>query len=219
MAKNVTLLLEDGTRFNGQSFGYESPVAGEVVFNTAMMGYPESLTDPSYAGQIMTLTYPMVGNYGVPPCSVGDNGISDFMESDKIHATAIIVSDYSTEYSHWNAKESLAQWLKREKIAGVTGIDTRQLTKTLREHGVMMGKILFDDQPDNIPEADYEGVNFVDRVSCKTREPVPKDKIFDVMHEIDRAVCNAPLRIGDILIDDCAGTGIPVVATKGVETA
>ena len=167
MAKNVTLLLEDGTRFNGQSFGYESPVAGEVVFNTAMMGYPESLTDPSYAGQIMTLTYPMVGNYGVPPCSVGDNGISDFMESDKIHATAIIVSDYSTEYSHWNAKESLAQWLKREKIAGVTGIDTRQLTKTLREHGVMMGKILFDDQPDNIPEADYEGVNFVDRVSCK----------------------------------------------------
>ena len=167
MAKNVTLLLEDGTTFHGQSFGYESPVAGEVVFNTAMMGYPESLTDPSYAGQIMTLTYPMVGNYGVPPCTVGENGISDFMESDKIHATAIIVSDYSTEYSHWNAKESLAQWLKREKIAGVTGIDTRQLTKTLREHGVMMGKILFDDQPDNIPEADYEGVNFVDRVSCK----------------------------------------------------
>lgn len=167
MAKNVTLLLEDGTTFHGQSFGYESPVAGEVVFNTAMMGYPESLTDPSYAGQIMTLTYPMVGNYGVPPCTVGENGISDFMESDKIHATAIIVSDYSIEYSHWNAKESLAQWLKREKIAGVTGIDTRQLTKTLREHGVMMGKILFDDQPDNIPEADYEGVNFVDRVSCK----------------------------------------------------
>ena len=167
MAKNVTLLLEDGTTFHGQSFGYESPVAGEVVFNTAMMGYPESLTDPSYEGQIMTLTYPMVGNYGVPPCTVGENGISDFMESDKIHATAIIVSDYSTEYSHWNAKESLAQWLKREKIAGVTGIDTRQLTKTLREHGVMMGKILFDDQPDNIPEADYEGVNFVDRVSCK----------------------------------------------------
>lgn len=167
MAKNVTLLLEDGTTFHGQSFGYESPVAGEVVFNTAMMGYPESLTDPSYAGQIMTLTYPMVGNYGVPPCTVGENGISDFMESDKIHATAIIVSDYSIEYSHWNAKESLAQWLKREKIAGVTGIDTRQLTKTLREHGVMMGKILFDDQPDNIPEADYEGVNFVDIVSCK----------------------------------------------------
>lgn len=167
MAKNVTLLLEDGTTFHGQSFGYESPVAGEVVFNTAMMGYPESLTDPSYAGQIMTLTYPMVGNYGVPPCTVGEYGISDFMESDKIHATAIIVSDYSTEYSHWNAKESLAQWLRREKIAGVTGIDTRQLTKTLREHGVMMGKILFDDQPDNIPEADYEGVNFVDRVSCK----------------------------------------------------
>lgn len=167
MKNNVTLLLDDGTTFRGRSFGYEKPVAGEVVFNTAMMGYPESLTDPSYAGQIMTLTYPLVGNYGVPPCSVGSNGIADFMESDKIHATAIIVCDYSTHYSHWNANESLAQWLKREKVAGVTGIDTRQLTKTLREHGVMMGKILFDDQPDNIPQAEYEGVNFVDRVSCK----------------------------------------------------
>ena len=89
------------------------------------------------------------------------------MESDKIHASAIIVADYSTEYSHWNAKESLADWLIREKVPGITGIDTRQLTKVLREHGVMMGKILFDDQPDVIPQADYEGVNFVDKVSCK----------------------------------------------------
>ncbi len=165
--KKVTLLLDDGTAFHGTSFGYEQPVAGEVVFNTAMMGYPESLTDPSYAGQLMTLTYPLVGNYGVPPFSVGANGIADFMESDKIYASAIIVSDYSERYCHWNAVESLADWLKREHVPGITGIDTRQLTKVLREHGVMMGKILFDDQPDNIPEAHYEGVNFVDQVSCK----------------------------------------------------
>ena len=165
--KNVTLVLEDGTKFHGKSFGYDKPVAGEVVFNTAMMGYPESLTDPSYAGQLMTLTYPLVGNYGVPPFTVEPNGIATFMESDKIYASAIIVADYSEEYSHWNAVESLADWLKREHVPGITGIDTRQLTKVLREHGVMMGKILFDDEPDNIPEANYEGVNFVDQVSCK----------------------------------------------------
>lgn len=167
MMKNVTLVLEDGTEFRGKSFGYEQPVAGEVVFNTAMMGYPESLTDPSYAGQLMTLTYPLVGNYGVPPFTIAPDGIATFMESDKIYASAIIVADYSEEYSHWNAVESLADWLKREHVTGITGIDTRQLTKVLREHGVMMGKILFDDQPDNIPQADYEGVNFVDKVSCK----------------------------------------------------
>lgn len=165
--KNVTLVLEDGTEFRGKSFGYEQPVAGEVVFNTAMMGYAESLTDPSYAGQLMTLTYPLVGNYGVPPFTIAPDGIATFMESDKIYASAIIVADYSEEYSHWNAVESLADWLKREHVPGITGIDTRQLTKVLREHGVMMGKILFDDQPDNIPQADYEGVNFVDKVSCK----------------------------------------------------
>lgn len=165
--KNVTLVLEDGTLFHGKSFGYEQPVAGEVVFNTAMMGYPESLTDPSYAGQLMTLTYPLVGNYGVPPFTVEANGLPTYMESDRIYASAIIVSDYSEQYSHWNASESLASWLKREKVPGITGIDTRQLTKVLREHGVMMGKILFDDMPEIIPEADYEGVNFVDKVSCK----------------------------------------------------
>ncbi len=165
--RNVTLVLENGIKFHGKSFGYEAPVAGEVVFNTAMVGYPESLTDPSYAGQLMVLTYPLVGNYGVPSFSYDDNNLPLFMESDKIYASAIIVTDYSERYSHWNAKESLADWLKREHVPGITGIDTRELTKVLREHGVMMGKILFDDEPDNVPTATYEGVNFVDKVSCR----------------------------------------------------
>jgi carbamoyl-phosphate synthase small subunit len=165
--KNVTLILSDGTKFHGQSFGYEQPVAGEVVFNTAMMGYPESLTDPSYAGQLLTMTFPLVGNYGVPPFTIEKSGIPTFMESDKIYASAIIVNDYTEQYSHWNAVESLGDWLKREHVPGITGIDTRELTKVLREHGVMMGKIIFDDEPDNIPEAHYEGVNFVDKVSCQ----------------------------------------------------
>ena len=166
--RKVTLQLSDGTEFHGKSFGYEQPVAGEVVFNTAMMGDPESLTDPSYAGQLLTMTFPLVGNYGVPPFTFNkQTGLPDFMESDRIYASALIVSDYSEQYSHWNAVESLGEWLQREKVPGITGIDTRELTKVLREHGVMMGKILFDDEPNNVPEADYEGVNFVDRVSVK----------------------------------------------------
>ena len=170
--QNVTLILNDGSRFHGKSFGYEKPVAGEVVFNTAMTGYPESLTDPSYAGQLMTLTYPLVGNYGVPPFTVEPNGLATFMESEKIHAEAIIVSDYSEEYSHWNAVESLADWLKREQVPGITGIDTRELTKVLREHGVMMGRIVFDNgqwEIDNgkLTMDNYATVNYVDRVSCK----------------------------------------------------
>ena len=164
--KKVTLVLSDGTRFHGKSFGYEKPVAGEVVFNTAMRGYPESLTDPSYAGQILTFTFPLVGNYGVPPFTLEANKLPSFMESDKIYVAAMICADYSEEYSHWNAVESLSDWLKREHVPGITGVDTRELTKVLREHGVMMGKILFDDD-EEVPEADYEGVNFVDKVSCK----------------------------------------------------
>lgn len=164
--RNVTLILNDGSRFHGKSFGYEKPVAGEVVFNTAMTGYPESLTDPSYAGQLMTLTYPLVGNYGVPPLR---SSPMDWLLYGKwkIHAEAIIVSDYSEEYSHWNAVESLADWLKREQVPGITGIDTRELTKVLREHGVMMGQIIFDDDQQNALEAVYAGINYVDKVSCK----------------------------------------------------
>ena len=166
--RDVTLVLQDGTEFKGKSFGYEKNVAGEVVFNTAMMGYPESLTDPSYAGQLMTLTFPLVGNYGVPLFTFEENGLPTFMESDRIYASAIIVADYSEQFSHWNAKESLADWLKREQVPGVTGIDTRQLTKLLREHGVMMGRLEFEGT--ETPEStvfDYGAINWVERVSCK----------------------------------------------------
>ncbi len=175
MSKAI-LRLSDGSTFVGESFGYEGSVSGEVVFNTAMSGYPESLTDPSYAGQLMVLTYPLVGNYGVPPFTIEANGLATFMESDRIYASAIIVSEYSGEYSHWNAKESLAEWLQREHVAGITGIDTRALTKRLRENGVMIGTISIEGQPD-APKALYEGVNFVDKVSTKEiihYSPTPK---------------------------------------------
>ena len=161
--KNVSLILDDGSKFSGISFGYERPTAGEVVFNTAMSGYPESLTDPSYSGQIMVLTYPLIGNYGVPARSFSGK-LSTFLESEKIHADAIIVSDYSENYSHWNATESLGEWLKQEKITGITGIDTRELTKLLREKGSMKGKIVFSDE-NEIDFIDPNKINQVARVS------------------------------------------------------
>ena len=166
--KKAILILEDGSQFEGWSFGAEKEVAGEVVFNTAMTGYPESLTDPSYAGQLMVLTYPLVGNYGVPPFTIMDNGLPVYMESEKIHVEAMIVSDYSEEYSHWNACESLESWLVREGIPGVTGIDTRALTKKIRERGVMMGRIVFEGVDKGQWEMEnYGDINYVDRVSCK----------------------------------------------------
>ena len=167
--RKVTLKLEGGYEFRGTSFGYEKAVNGEVVFNTAMMGYPESLTDPSYSGQILVMTFPLVGNYGVPSASEEANGLSSFYESDHIHVRALVVSDYSEEYSHWNANRSLAQWLKEEKVVGIEGIDTRELTKILREHGSMPGKIVFDDGED-IEFEDPNLVNQVDIVSTKVVE-------------------------------------------------
>ena len=166
--KKAILILEDGSQFEGWSFGAEKEVAGEVVFNTAMTGYPESLTDPSYAGQLMVLTYPLVGNYGVPPFTIMDNGLPVYMESEKILVEAMIVSDYSEEYSHWNACESLESWLVREGIPGVTGIDTRALTKKIRERGVMMGRVVFEGVDKGQWEMEnYGDINYVDRVSCK----------------------------------------------------
>ncbi|MDT8401974.1 MAG: glutamine-hydrolyzing carbamoyl-phosphate synthase small subunit [Bacteroidales bacterium] len=136
----VRLSLEDGTVYRGKSFGKLIPSAGEVVFNTAMTGYPESLTDPSYRGQILCLTYPLVGNYGAPRRDPDDE-LQIFHESSSIHIKGLIVSDYSFEYSHWSAAESLHQWLETNNIPGIYGIDTRALTKRLREKGSMLGKI------------------------------------------------------------------------------
>lgn len=159
---SVKLTLEDGTIYQGKSFGKEVPSAGEVVFNTAMTGYPESLTDPSYRGQILCLTYPLVGNYGAPGIEE-ENDMYKFHESSSIHISGLIVSDYSFEYSHWNAKESLHDWLEKNSIPGLFGIDTRALTKRLRENGTMLGKI----EPEGCETAFYDPNkdNLVDEVS------------------------------------------------------
>ena len=165
--KQAKLTLEDGTVFTGKSFGSEKAVAGEVVFYTGMTGYPESLTDPSYTGQILVSTYPMIGNYGVPVNRM-ENGVHAHYESNKLHITALIISDYSFEFSHWNAEKSLADWLKEWNVPGIFGIDTRALTKILREKGSMLGKIEFDDQPIDFYDPNKE--NLVAIASCKEKE-------------------------------------------------
>jgi carbamoyl-phosphate synthase small subunit len=137
---SVRLTLEDGTVYTGKSFGAAIPAAGEVVFNTAMTGYPESLTDPSYRGQLLCLTYPLIGNYGAPG-KEEEKDILKFHESSSIHISGLIVSDYSFEYSHWNASESLDEWLIKNNTPGIFGIDTRALTKRIREQGAMLGKL------------------------------------------------------------------------------
>jgi len=141
----ATLHLEDGSKFTGRSFGCHESTTGEVVFTTGMVGYPEALTDPSYQGQIITLTTPMVGNYGVPDRKKLDKfGLPANFESYKIHASGLIVQDYSHHYSHWNASSSLGDWLKEEGIPGLCDIDTRMLTKKIRTKGAMVGRIEVD---------------------------------------------------------------------------
>ena len=127
------LILGDGTVFEGNGFGYSKTVFGELVFNTGMVGYNETLTDPSYSGQILTLTYPLVGNYGVPDLAQKDSdGISKHFESDKIQIRGLVVHELSNIASHWNLALTLDEWLYNEKIPGISGIDTRELTKKLR---------------------------------------------------------------------------------------
>ena len=160
--KPIKLILEDGSTFTGKSFGYEESIAGEVVFNTAMTGYPESLTDPSYKGQILVLTYPLVGNYGVPR-EDSENDLYKFFESDQLHISALVISDYSAEYSHWNAERSLGDWLKQNKIPGIFDVDTRHITKLLREKGSMLGKVVFNENEPETYDPNLE--NLVAQVS------------------------------------------------------
>ncbi|CAM9506023.1 unnamed protein product, partial [Phaeothamnion confervicola] len=164
------LVLADGTEVNGISFGADKAVAGEVVFNTGMVGYPEALTDPSYRGQILVLTYPLIGNYGVPnPEDRDDLGLPAHFESGQAKCSrfwdlgsslqtcgirtfhnmfqflmavaGLIVSQYSHEHSHWNSNGPLGDWLKREGVPALFGVDTRMLTKRIRTHGCLLGKI------------------------------------------------------------------------------
>lgn len=163
MRKPVFLVLEDGSVFGGFSFGADADgVTGEVVFNTGMVGYPESFTDPSYKGQILALTYPLIGNYGVPDDF--ERELSHNYESTKIHISGLVVSEYSEYHHHWTAKRGLSDLLKEQGIPGIEGVDTRALTKKLRARGTMMGRITQD--PKNV-ECVFSPRHVVSEVSTK----------------------------------------------------
>lgn len=172
--KQAKLILENGTVFTGTAFGHKQSISGELVFNTAMTGYPESLTDPSYKGQLLVATYPLIGNYGVPQASEKDK-LLEFYESDKIQISALIISEYSQEYQHWNAEKSLDSWMKEHKIPGIYGIDTRLLTKTLRDNGSMLGKIIIGDEPVEFHNPNTE--NLVAQVSIPKKEVYGEGKL------------------------------------------
>jgi len=162
-----TLFLDDNTSFKGFSFGADKPMAGEVVFNTGMVGYPEALTDPSYRGQILVLTFPLVGNYGVPDDTIIDkHGLPEYFESNEVHISGLIVSSYCFEHSHWTATRSLSNWLKKAGVPALYGIDTRCLTKKIRETGALLGKIELS-PTSSIPFDDPNKRNLVAEVSTK----------------------------------------------------
>ncbi len=142
MKLKATLRLENGMEFHGWSFGSAKAVKGEVVFNTSMVGYPEQLTDATYSGQILCLTYPLIGNYGVPSEELIAEKLTKNLESDRIHPKGLIIFDYCEDYSNWEAEKSLDQWMKEQDLTGIYGIDTRELTKILRDKGTMTATII-----------------------------------------------------------------------------
>jgi carbamoyl-phosphate synthase small subunit len=200
--KKAVLLLEDGTFFIGHGFGATRKTTGEVVFSTSMVGYPEALTDPSYKGQILTLTYPLVGNYGVPPYDL-NFGIPLYFESDHIQVQGLVIHELCEEPYHWASTRTLDKWLSDEGIPGIYGIDTRRLTKKLRTRGVMLGILQvceagedFDldnllKETKNIPDPNL--TDLVRKVTVK--EPAPyKVEGKNTVVLIDTGVKNSILR-------------------------
>lgn len=235
---SATLCLQDDTQHVGYSFGAQKSMAGEVVFNTGMVGYPEALTDPSYRGQILVLTYPLIGNYGTPDMEkVDEDGMPLFFESSEVHISGLIVSEYSTVHSHWNAVKSLGEWLQQHGVPALYGIDTRMLTKKIRMHGSMLGKIEFKEQ--KVEMVNVNELNLVQQVSTKTVRTYNKGKKLKIVaidcgmknniirylvqRDIEVTVVpfdydlkNSDLEYGGIFISN--GPGDPTVASKTIET-
>ena len=243
------LVLEDGTVFNGTGFGYSAKVFGEAVFNTGMVGYTEALTDPSYSGQILALTYPLVGNYGVPdPASKDLDGLRKNFESDRIQARGLVVHELSMNASHCNLALTLDERLYEERIPGISGIDTRALTTKLRTKGVMMAALVVSENEIDEQEVKkelavakkYNDEEFMDVVSVK--EPQVYGNEEQAVVVVDTGVKNAILRnvrklgykvvrvpwnysIGEILrynpkgVVISNGPGDPIKCEKTMETA
>lgn len=223
------LVLEDGTRFEGVSFGYEGPTAGEVVFCTGMVGYPEALTDASFAGQILAMTYPIIGNYGVPTAS--------YWEAEKIHVAGLLVSNYIDTPSHAQSTMTLSQWLQREHIPALEIKDTRLLTQHIRKHGSMLGKIVFDEDisfwnPDteNLVarvSTDHiaiegEGELTIALIDCGAKRNIVRSlvarnvRVVTVPWDYDLFASDVAFKFDGILISN--GPGNPLLAEKTIRT-
>ncbi|XOD67456.1 MAG: glutamine-hydrolyzing carbamoyl-phosphate synthase small subunit [Flavobacteriales bacterium Tduv] len=199
--KTATLVLEDGSHYEAFHFGAPVSASGEIVFNTAMTGYTESLTDPSYRGQLLVYTYPLIGNYGIPISSV-ESSIHNFYESDRLHIVGLIVSDYTHRPHHWNMSESLSDWLEKHYIPALYGLDTRALTQKLREQGTMLGKIIVDE---DIPFYDPNQENLAAQVSIE-KKTIYGDGQYKVLL-VDCGVKNNIIRC--LLHRDCTVIRVP----------
>jgi len=166
----ATFTIRDGPMFTGKSFGARSNISGEAVFTTSLVGYPESLTDPSYRGQILVFTQPLIGNYGVPSAEKDSNGLLKYFESPNLQAAGVVVADVAEQYSHWTAVESLGEWCAREGVPAISGVDTRAIVTYLREQGSSLARITVGEEYDaNEDEAftDPEQIHLVRQVSTK----------------------------------------------------
>ena len=194
----ISLELEDGAIYQGYSFGARKSTAGELVFQTGMVGYPESITDPSYRGQMLVITFPLVGNYGVPSREKMDDLLKDlpaYFESSEIHIAGLVIASYSGEdFSHYLAKSSLGTWLKEQGVPAMYGVDTRALTKRIRQEGSMLGRMLLEktltngvvngDKPSNLHSNDWRaGFDSTDWVNPNTLNLVADGELVDRVHE------------------------------------
>jgi len=195
------LIFDDGTVIDGEGFDFPTTAFGEIVFNTGMVGYTEALTDPSYNGQLLTLTYPLVGNYGIPdPAITDEDGISKYFESDKIQIRGLVIHELSLTASHWNLSMTLDEWMYNEKIPGISGIDTRALTVKLRNSGVMMGALVVSDSEIDVEEVKkqlasathYDSEQFMDEVSTKQEKTFGTEEQTVVI--VDTGAKNAIIR-------------------------
>lgn len=168
--ERATFTIRNGPIFHGTSFGARSNISGEAVFTTSLVGYPESMTDPSYRGQILVFTQPLIGNYGVPGSVRDEYGLLKYFESPHIQPCGVVVADVAEKYSHWTAVESLGQWCAREGVPAITGVDTRAIVTYLREQGSSLARLTIGeeyDQDEDEAFTDPEQINLVRRVSTK----------------------------------------------------
>jgi len=166
----ATFTVRDGPVFHGKSFGAKSNISGEAVFTTSLVGYPESMTDPSYRGQILVFTQPLIGNYGVPSSARDEHGLLKYFESPNIQCVGVVVADFAAQYSHWTAVESLSAWCAREGVPAISGVDTRAIVTYLREQGSSLARITIGEEYDADQDeafVDPEQINLVKKVSTK----------------------------------------------------